>query len=165
MSCQLFHLAVRFNSKIWEPIPSSQSTFTDICSFDTWYCPVQKIQKNGHYLTIKKKKTHGRKVILLERDTLKVKIHIFCPQTHHAHFHFKLNGDQWKHFIILKPLAMASTFPFYPRWSFRFLRQSYIDSPARPWTQGPPHLQFSNARTEPPGWVDTVWRTSTKNGI
>lgn len=86
-----------------------------------WLCPMEKMQKNGHYFTTKETKSWGRKVILLERGTLKVKIQIFWAQTHYAYFHFMLSSDQGKTLITSKPLARASTLFLLPRQCIHFL--------------------------------------------
>jgi hypothetical protein len=93
-------------------------------------------RRYGHYPTIKQTKAQRRKVILLERGTLKVKIQIFWAQTHYAYFHFKLQSNQWKFSISSKPSAIASTlfllpFPWRSRWYICFLRQSYIEQVGR----------------------------------
>lgn len=120
MSQQLFHLAARYQF-YRKALPSSQAHFRHL-PFDMWHCPVEKMQKNGHCFTTKETKARGRKAMLLERGTLKVKIQIFWAQTHCVDFHFKLNSDQGKTLIISKLLAMASTLFLLPRWCIYFLR-------------------------------------------
>lgn len=103
------------------PVPKHISDIAPLICGNFRHCPVEKMQKNGHYFTTKETKAWGRKVMLLERGTLKVKIQIFWAQTHCAHFHFMLNSDQGKTLIISKPLAMASTLFLLPRRCIHFL--------------------------------------------